>query len=137
MLRFLLGKKIYICMYIPVVTFFLRNFIIIIFFYSCRSNNTSVNNVMWGSSTCLPGVSKPSRSRGVVRFHPAVLSPGFGCLARLFFVLMLTLNVLCVRLDPVALCIAAGVHSCLNRCYILIVSNMYSFLQSDVHIQLD
>lgn len=47
-------------------------------------------------------------SGGVVRFQPAVLPPGFGGLAEL----LLALDVLGVRLDPVALCIAAGVHGC-------------------------
>lgn len=60
----------------------------------------------------VPGKSKTTRCGGgcVVRFHPAVLSPGFGHLARLVLVLLI-LDVLCICLDPVTLCIAAGVHS--------------------------
>lgn len=59
-------------------------------------------------------ISEGSRraSGGVVRFQPAVLPPGFGGLAELLLVLLLALDVLGVRLDPVALCIAAGVHGC-------------------------
>lgn len=68
---------------------------------------------MLRSSTGVPGISETRRSGGgVVRLHPAVLSPAFGWRAELLLVLLLTLDVLCIRLDPVALCIAAGVHSC-------------------------
>lgn len=59
----------------------------------------------------VPGISKPrSGGAGVVRLHPTVFSPSFGCLLLLF--LLLSLDVLCICLDLVALCIAAGVHSC-------------------------
>lgn len=66
------------------------------------------------SNTVVPGISKTT-SGGVVRFHPAVLSPGFGCLTKLLLVLLLSLDVLCICLNLVALCIAAGVHSCMKR----------------------
>lgn len=44
-------------------------------------------------------------------FHPSVVSPGFGRLTQLLLLLLFTLDVLCICLDPVTLCIAAGVHS--------------------------
>lgn len=57
------------------------------------------------------GVPEVSEAVGgsVGRLHPAVLSPRFGCLSTLVLVL-LALDVLRIRLDPVALCVAAGVH---------------------------
>lgn len=50
-----------------------------------------------------------------MRFHPAVLSPRFGRLVELLLVLLLTLDVLRIRLDPVTLCVAAGVHGYVMR----------------------
>lgn len=67
------------------------------------------------SSTGVPGISETRSGGGVVMFDPAVLSPAFGCLAELLLLLLLTLDVLCICLDPVALCIAAGVHSCVRE----------------------
>lgn len=57
------------------------------------------------------GVPEVSEAVGgsVGRLHPPVLSPRLGCLSTLVLVL-LALDVLRVRLDPVALCVAAGVH---------------------------
>lgn len=66
------------------------------------------------SSTGVPGISKTTSSGGdVVMLCPAVLSPGFGRLAKFLLVLLLALDVFCICLDSVALCIAAGVHGCM------------------------
>lgn len=67
------------------------------------------------TSAQVPGIPEARRS-GVVRLHPAVLSPGFGRVpGLLLLLLLLSVDVLCIRLDPVALCIAAGVHCCSMR----------------------
>lgn len=60
------------------------------------------------TDTGVPEVSKAAGG-SVGRLHPSVLSPRFGCLSSLLLVLF-TLDVLRIRLDPVALCVAAGVH---------------------------
>ncbi len=88
-------------------------------------------------STGVPGISKTSRGSGggVVRFHPAVLSPTFGRLAELLLVLLLTLDVLCIRLDPVTLCIAAGVHSCVMRWRHYLLSDYNNIVCADDRVQ--
>lgn len=60
------------------------------------------------TGTGVPEISKTAGG-SVVRLDPSVLSPGFGRRSTLLLVLF-TLDVLCVRLDPVALCVTAGVH---------------------------
>lgn len=58
--------------------------------------------------TGVPEIPKTAGG-GVVRLQPPVLPPGSGRLSALLLVLF-TLDVLRVRLDPVALRVAAGVH---------------------------